>query len=245
MEIGYRIIRPEDVGIQPLQFAQISFWRVANWRVAVGAQAVKEAVEMAAACKARGIRTIYHPIEYPLTGALASQTMDVMRGLAASCDLGFIIHDERAADGKRLSSEEQTVYERNVLQLSKLFPISIENAINSNDISWFWERFIPSAPTSVTITIDIGHMESADMDSISYIENMPEQLVTRVKYVHLHHKAEERYGIKDHWPLVPGCREIEALKILLKRKTNVGVILELNAAKPGMGQSIELLKNLQ
>jgi hypothetical protein len=44
---------------------------------------------------------------------------------------------------------------------------------------------------------------------------------------------------------VPGCREIEALQVLLKRKQDdVWVILELDAAQDGMRQSIELLKNL-
>jgi hypothetical protein len=43
---------------------------------------------------------------------------------------------------------------------------------------------------------------------------------------------------------VPGCREIEALKVLLKRKQDVWVVLELDAAQDGMRQSIELLKNL-
>jgi hypothetical protein len=43
---------------------------------------------------------------------------------------------------------------------------------------------------------------------------------------------------------VPGCREIEALKVLLTRKQDVWVVLELDAAQDGMSQSIELLKNL-
>ncbi len=55
MEIDYRIIRPEDIGKQPLTYAQISLWRVAQWGVAAGEQAVREAVEIARACKTRGI----------------------------------------------------------------------------------------------------------------------------------------------------------------------------------------------
>ncbi|HUL00899.1 MAG TPA: hypothetical protein VLX29_08600 [Nitrospirota bacterium] len=244
MEIGYRIIRPDDVGKQPLQLAQISLWRVANWRVAVGQQAVKEAMEIEIACKERQIRTVYHPIEYPLTGDLASHSMDVMQQLALTSDLGMIIHDESGADGNRLSKDDEKVFEQNVLKLSSICPISIENAINSHDITWFWERFVLKASENVSITIDIGHMESAGIDSIDYVRLMPERFVERVNYIHLHHKAEERYGIKDHWPLVLGCREIEALKVFIKRKPNVRVILELNAAKPGMGQSIELLKDI-
>jgi len=244
MQIGYRIIRPGDVGKQPLQFAQISLWRTANWGVADGAHAVKEAIEIAEACKSRGIRTVYHPLEYPLTGELAPRNMEVMRQLAAASDLGLIIHDEGGAGGKRLSDEEEKAYEKNIAKISSLCPVSIENAFNSGDVTWFWERFVVPAPKSVSITLDIGHMESADINSIDYVRDMPERLMERVNFVHMHHKAEERYGIKDHWPLEPGCREIEALKILLSRKKDVRVVLELDAAKSGMNRSIDLLKNL-
>jgi len=245
MQLGYRIVRPDDVGLQPLMLAQISLWRAAAWGVAEGEQAVKEAIEMAAACKARGIRTVFHPLEYPLTGAQAKQTLGVMRTLAAACDLGIIIHDEGGADGRRLSPAEEAQFEENLFALSSLCPISVENAFNSGDATWFWERFVVQAPKSVSITIDIGHLESADIDSISFIENMPERLAGRVSFVHMHHKAEERYGIKDHWPLVRDCREIDALKALMKRKKDLQVILELDATDEGMGRSIELLKDLR
>jgi len=65
MELGYRIIRPQDVGLQPLAFAQISLWRSAAWDIAVGERAVTEAIEIAAVCKTLGIRTVFHPLEYP------------------------------------------------------------------------------------------------------------------------------------------------------------------------------------
>jgi hypothetical protein len=45
-------------------------------------------------------------------------------------------------------------------------------------------------------------------------------------------------------PLVPGCREIEALKELIRRRPDVRVVLELDAGTEGMGESIELLKGL-
>jgi sugar phosphate isomerase/epimerase len=245
MQLGYRIVRPGDVGLQPLALAQISLWRAAAWGVAEGDQAVREAIEMAAACKARGIRTVFHPLEYPLTGGQAKHTLGVMLRLAAASDLGIIIHDEGGADGRRLSAAEETQFEKNLFALSSLCPISVENALNSGDATWFWERFVVQAPKSVSITIDIGHLESADIDSISFVDTMPERLAERVSFVHMHHKAEERYGIKDHWPLVPDCREIDALKALIKRKKGLQVILELDATEEGMGQSIELLKDLR
>lgn len=244
MEIGYRIIRPDDVGKQSLLFAQISLWRAANWGVSDGEQAVKEAIEIAAACKARGIKTVFHPLEYPLTNEHAENTLAVMRRLAAACDLGIIIHDEGGAGGKRMSSDEEKTFEKNLRLISGLCPVSVENAFNSGDVTWFWERFVVPAPKAVSITIDIGHLESADIDSISFIRNIPEHLAKRITFAHMHHKAEERYGIKDHWPLVPGCREIEALNVLRARRPDIGVIVELDAADHGMGQSIELLKKL-
>jgi sugar phosphate isomerase/epimerase len=175
----------------------------------------------------------------------AKQTLGVMRRLAAASDLGIIIHDEGGVDGRRLSAEEEIQFEENLFSLGGLCPVSVENAFNSGDAAWFWERFVLQAPKNVSITIDIGHLESADIDSISFMDSMPERLAERVRFVHMHHKAEERYGIKDHWPLVPDCREIAALKALMKRKKGLQVILELDATEKGTGQSIELLKELQ
>lgn len=245
MEIGYRIVRPDDIGKQPLPFAQISLWRAANWGVAVGEQAVREAIEIAGVCRARGIRTVFHPLEYPLANNHAQDTLHVMRRLAGASDLAIIIHDEGGANSKRLSTDEERTFEKNLAELSSLCPVSIENAFNSGDVTWFWERFVVRAPKNVSITLDIGHLESADIDSIAFIGDMPERLVERIQFAHMHHKAEERYGIKDHWPLVPGCREIEALKVLLLRRPDVKVILELDAAEDGMGRSLELLKKIQ
>ncbi len=245
MELGYRIIRPADVGTQPLQFAQISLWRFANWGVADGEQGVTEAVEIAGACKGRGTRTVYHPLEYPLTGEHASQTIDVLRRLAAASDLGIIIHDEGGAGGKRLSPADARRFEQGVREIGALCPVSIENSYNSGDITWFWERFVVPAPASVSITLDIGHLELAGLDSVSFVRNMRQSLVERLQFVHVHHHdGRSQHSVKDHKPLVAGCREIEALKILLQRKRDIWVILELDAAEDGMKQSIELLKNL-
>lgn len=245
MEIGYRIVRPDDIGKQPLPFAQISLWRAANWGVAVGEQAVREAIEIAGVCRARGIRTVFHPLEYPLANDHSQDTLHVMRRLAGASDHAIIIHDEGNANSKRLSTDEERIFEKNLAEISSLCPVSIENAFNSGDVTWFWERFVVPAPKNVSITLDIGHLESADIDSIAFIGDMPERLIERIQFAHMHHKAEERYGIKDHWPLMPGCREIEALKVLLLRRPDVKVILELDAAEDGMGRSLELLKKLQ
>ncbi len=245
MELGYRIIRPDDIGKYPLKFAQISLWRTANWDVVDGEEAVQQAIAIAQACKTRGIRTVFHPLEYPLTNALGPQTLKVMRRLAAACDLGIIVHDEGTAGRMRLSSGEAGTYEKNVMEISGLCPVSIENSYNSGDITWFWESFVVPAPKNVSLTLDIGHLELAGLDSVSFVRDMPQRLIDRMQFVHMHHHdGKDTHWVKDHKPLVAGCREIEALKLLIQRKRDVFIVLELDAAENGMKQSIELLKNL-
>ena len=104
-------------------------------------------------------------------------------------------------------------------------------------------REIDIIPTG-SITIDIGHLETAGVDSISFVRDLPEQFLERTAFVHMHHKGAERWGVADHWPLEPGCREIEALKILLARKRDLRVILELDAGDDGVRQSAKLLEGL-
>lgn len=245
MELGYRIIRPDDVGKYPLPFAQISLWREANWGVAAGEEAVRQAIVIAQRCKTRGIRTVFHPLEYPLSNAHNPQTLGVMRRLAAASDLGIIVHDEGNADGKRLSAGEADQYERGVRETGALCAVSIENSYNSRDIIRFWEQFAAPAPETVSITLDIGHLELAGVDSIAFVRDVPQRLIERMQFVHMHHYDEgSPHSVKDHKPLVPGCREIEALKLLLRRKSGLRVILELDAAEDGMARSIELIRNL-
>ncbi len=244
MELGYRIIRPEDVGTQPLTFAQISLWRVANWGVSEGDRAVEEAIEIARECRSRGIRTVFHPLEYPLSNEHAERTLDVMRRLSTAADLGIIIHDEGSSGGKRFSGDEADRYEEGVREISRHCHVSIENSFNSGDITWFWERFAaPAAPDKVSVTLDIGHLELSGIDSVSFVRNMPQHLVERIRFAHMHHHDPlDSHEVKDHKPLVAGCREIKALKELLKRTRNIWVVLELDAARDGMRRSIELLQ---
>jgi sugar phosphate isomerase/epimerase len=245
MQIGYRIIRPADTGTQSVKFAQISLWRSANWGVSDGERGVNEAIEVARACTARGIRTVYHPLEYPLTGEHASHTLEVMKKLAAASDLGIIIHDEGGVNKGRLTGAEAVQYEENARSISRLCPVSIENSFSSGDIIWFWERFVAPMPESVSLTLDIGHLEGAGVDSIAFVRGLRGPLIQRLQFVHIHHHDEHAQGVKDHRPLVPGCRELEALNVLLKRKKDVWVIVELDAAEQGMRESIELLKKME
>ncbi len=245
MELGYRIIRPDDVGKYSLKFAQISLWREADWGVSDGERAVREAIRIAAACRALGVRTVFHPLEYPLVGEPAAKTRAVLKRLAAESDLGIIIHDEGGEDRRRLSAAQAEQYEGVVREAGSLCPVSIENSYNSGDITWFWERFVVRAPEKVSLTLDIGHLELAGLDSVSFVRNMPQPLIDRMQFVHMHHHdGGSTHSVKDHKPLVAGCREIEALKVLLERKRDLHVVLELDAGQDGMAQSIELLKGL-
>jgi hypothetical protein len=137
MELGYRVIRPDDVGTQPLLLVQISLWQRVTWGVADGEKVLGQAIDMAQVCREHGIRTVFHPLEYPLIVIDATETRDVMRRLAAAADLGIIIHDEGRNGGKRLTSAKAEHYEKQVREISSLCPISIENSYNSSDITWF------------------------------------------------------------------------------------------------------------
>src|SRR5574337_146161 len=245
MKIGYRIIRPGDVGAQAVNFAQISLWRSADWGVSDGERGVQEAIAIARECRERGVRTVYHPLEYPLTGEFAPHTLDVMKRLAAAADLGIIIHDEGGENHGRLTGAEAVQYGIHVRAISRICPVSIENSYNSGDITWFWERFVVPMPETVSITLDIGHIELAGIDSVSFVKALPEHLVRRIEFAHMHHHEKEARGVKDHRPLTAGCREIEALSILRERKKDLWVIVELDAAQAGMKESIELLERMR
>jgi len=53
-------------------------------------------------------------------------------------------------------------------------------------------------------------------------------LLSRVEYIHLHRNNGLRGGLTDHWPITRKCREVNALKELLKKKSDIKVILEIN-----------------
>lgn len=244
MQIGYRAIRPADMGSHDLSLVQISLWREAHWGVADGERGIAEAIAMADDCRRLGIRSVFHPLEYPLADERNGETMNVLRRLAARADLGIIIHDEGAGNGGRLEGGGASRYEQGLREISGICPVSVENSFNSIDCLWFWERFVLPEGANISVTIDIGHLESANVDSIAFIRDLPEPVVRRISFVHMHHKGGERWGVTDHWPLVRGCREIEALKVLLGRKRDLRVILELDAQDDGVRESVKLLEGL-
>ena len=91
--------------------------------------------------------------------------MDDLRTMARHADLALIVHDESTRGGKRLTDEAAEAYREALLELSKLCRVSIENATNS-DIKWFWREYAAS------ITLDIGHLEVAGIDSIEFVKNL-------------------------------------------------------------------------
>jgi hypothetical protein len=244
MQLGYRAIRQADIGSQDLPFVQISIWREAHWGIADGEQGILDAIAMEGDCRRRGIRSVFHPLEYPLSTGSGGASLDVLRRLAEHADLGIIIHDEGNESGGRLDGDAAIRYETRLRVAAGLCPVSVENSFRSADILWFWERFVLPAERAVSITIDIGHLETAGVDSIAFVRDLPEPFLRRTVFVHMHHKGRERWGVADHWPLEPGCREIEALRALLARKRDLWVILEIDARDDGARQSVKLLEGL-
>jgi hypothetical protein len=66
---------------------------------------------------------------------------------------------ERGYHSKRLSTDEERIYEKNLAEISNLCTVSIENVFNSGCVIWFWEHFVVPASKNVSITLDIGHLD--------------------------------------------------------------------------------------
>jgi sugar phosphate isomerase/epimerase len=210
--IGTRIISPSEVGRYKAEFYQISVY--AGLRDPLGRLA-----DIASACRKAGASWVAHPVMFSLLSP--SERMDLFR-MAEHAGEAMILHDERSPGGGRLSEENSSVLSTVISELSSLARLSFENALNTADALWFWKRFGRS------VTLDIGHMESAGLDSTAYISALPEEIIQRVDYVHIHRNGELRGGLTDHWPLETGCRELDALRVLLGRKRTISVILEIN-----------------
>jgi len=228
MRIAYRVARPEDVGRWDGDFAQLSVYR--HWGWSPGG--MEECVRL---LRGKGIRYVVHPVGYSLLGG--AEEVDALRRMAGLSDLALILHDERAPDGGRVGGESEERFLRVLGELSDYAPISFENANNTADAPWFWERFARS------VTLDIGHVEGAGLDSVEYVSGLPDSIVGKIDYVHMHRNNGLRGGLTDHWPLAEGCREMKALEILLGRNSRVDVILEINETWE-INRSIGLLRDM-
>jgi hypothetical protein len=214
---AYRVTQPEEVMQFPADFLQVSvFWGWPN--------ALETMLKTVDACRGHAIPYVIHPVEYPLSELRPERRRIVMEDLsvmAKNADLALIVHDETINGGERLSGEASEAYREALLHLSRMCPVSIENATNSHDVKWFWSEYASS------ITLDIGHLEAAAIDSLEYVRTLEPEYLSLIEYVHMHRVNGLRGGIRDHWGLVEGCRELRALRSLSDRKKDLAVILEV------------------
>lgn len=226
MRIAYRVTTPEDVGRWEGDFAQLSVYR--HWK-----GSLESSRECARLLREKGIRYVVHPVSYSVIAG--GDQEEALLELAEIADLGIILHDERSPGGGRLVGEHEERFLSVIEKLSERTAVSFENANDTGDAPWFWDRFATS------VTLDIGHVEAAGFDSVKYVRDLPDSIVEKIDYVHIHHNNGLRGGLTDHWPLVEGCREIKALEALLKRRNGFDLILEINEVDE-INESIRILR---
>ena len=214
MLVGYRITRPEEAGRFRADLVQISVYR--------GMGGNLERVKTCAhACMEIGRPYVIHPVNYSLLDE-DPQTLSDLKAMARWSDLGFILHDEVSHGGERVTGRPAEAFRKNLDELNALAPVSFENAVNVRDVLWFWSNFAGS------VTLDVGHLEAAGIDALEFVKALDAATAGKIDFVHMHRKHLFRGGLVDHWPLVPGCRELAALRELLKSRPGVRAILELN-----------------
>ncbi len=62
--------------------------------------------------------------------------------------------------------------------------------------------------------------------------------------MHIHRNNGWHGGLTDHWPLSPDCRELRALEELIKIKSDVSIILEINETEM-TEDSLKILRALR
>ena len=193
------------------------------------------------ACRSRNVRYVIHPIGYYLSETRNDQrkkTLEIMKTIAEYVDLALIVHDETMPWGARLEGIFDESYREALAKLSKICPVSIENANNTHDIKWFWRQY----PASVTL--DIGHVEAAGMNSLQFVKELEADILERLNFVHLHrYNGPHSNGLRDHWSLLEDCRELRAFEHLRRRKEDIGVILEINDTE-NLGESLKMIERL-
>ncbi len=234
MIYGYRVTNKEEVGLYNADLVQISFYN--GWGMGI-----EELEEVVSLCKEKKIRYVIHPVNFFISESNEEErhrTMEALRYMARLTDLGLILHDECAPFRGRLFGQWEKNYRDGLYELEGVCKVSIENANNSHDVEWFWRNFASS------ITIDIGHLEAAGINSSKAIKDFPSDLLNRVEYIHLHRNNGLRGGLTDHWPITRKCREVKALKELLERKPDIKVILEINETEE-MEENLKILGELR
>jgi hypothetical protein len=228
MLIGTRVLYPEEVEYWDADLLQVSIYRGMNG----GLDFMRKC---ALACKDAGIRYVIHPVKYSL---LQNDLFEDLMEMAGLADLALIMHDEKSADGGRLEGESEDVFRKSLGKLKAVTNVSIENSADTTDISWFWDNFADS------ITLDIGHVESSGLNSVEFVKALDAASIEKIRFVHIHRNNGLRGGITDHWPLTPACREIRALRELIRIKPDVSVILEINEIE-AIVESMDILRALR
>ncbi|MEW5804239.1 MAG: hypothetical protein AB1847_19260 [bacterium] len=221
MEFGYRIFDFELIGQVDLPLIQISVLRTSEsdiQRVKILSDHIKSA----------GKRYVIHPMDVYLSDTqkvVRDHNLKQVKRFAEMADLGLIIHDEVMPSRQKLDEERQENYRAGLAELEQICPVSIENARDSKNAPWFWETF------ARRITFDIGHFESEGIDSLELTGTLSPELVQKLDSVHLHRSnGLKPNGLIDHWPVIPGCRELKTLRKLSELKPDIKVILEVDTA---------------
>jgi hypothetical protein len=227
MKAGTRIVYPDDISRWEADIFQISVYRGIS-------DHMKVMEESCSRCRDKGKNYVIHPVGFSV---LRGDDLDSISRMAELADLALILHDERTAAGERLDAPAVDAFHSALHALSDLAEISIENAAATGDIDWFWSEFADS------VTLDIGHVESSGLDSVGFVKAIEDRVIDKLQYVHIHRNNGLHGGITDHWPLTADCREVSALRELLRRKSDISVILELNEVE-SIGDNLSLLRSL-
>jgi sugar phosphate isomerase/epimerase len=187
------------------------------------------------ACSAAGAPYVIHPVGYSILDV--EMFTDILH-MSRLADRALILHDETSPDGNRLEGRDDENFRKCLIELGSLSPVSIENATNTRDVQWFWDRYADS------ITLDIGHVEVSGLDSIDFIDSLSKQIIEKIEYVHIHRNNGLHGGITDHWPLKRDCREMQALIKMISLKPDVSLILEINEVEE-IEESLDILRELR
>ncbi len=212
MYIGTRITYPDEAGLWDVDLLQISVYYGMKDNLKVMKDCVRK-------CREKGIRYVIHPVLYSI---MDKETFTFLKEMAEWSDLALILHDEKASGWRRLTGEHKTTFKALLNELQSITTVSFENATDTKDVIWFWDNYADS------ITLDIGHVELAGIDSVQFVKSLGRGIIEKISYVHMHRNDGWRNGLTDHWYLLPDCRELSALIELLRLKYDVGVILEIN-----------------
>ncbi|QWR76424.1 hypothetical protein [Candidatus Magnetomonas plexicatena] len=234
MLVGYGILAGETVKVSSPGIVQISVFK--EWDGNISG-----AVNTSTYLKSLGIPAVFHPVGYFLSETreeVRRQNMDALLYLAKHSTQPMIVHDETTPWSTPLVGQYEEAYEEALKKITEHCPVSIENASNTLDVTRFWHRFASS------ITLDIGHVQAAGIDSETFVEELDSDLCSKVEFIHVHRANGPHYnGVTDHWGLTPNCKELKALRKFLKRNSNVKIILEI-INKDDVRESLALIEDV-